>query len=82
MLDYQEILAQMRQYVSARVIQDKGLASRNTVKKIAQVAKPLGWLDPCNPMPSPDEIVAHLVKEPPVPERESTVEPYREKIEK
>lgn len=81
MLDYQEILAQMRQYVSARVIQDKGLASRNTVKKIAQVAGPLGWLDPGNPMPSPDEIVAHLVKEPPVPERESTVEPYREKIE-
>jgi transposase len=81
MLDYQEILAQMRQFVSARNIQEKGLASRNTVKKIAEVVGPLGWLDPSNPMPSGEEIAALLAKEPPVPVRESSVEPYREKIE-
>ncbi|HXE72792.1 MAG TPA: IS21 family transposase [Candidatus Nitrosotenuis sp.] len=81
MVDYRNILDELRAHCSARGIQDKGLASRNTVKGIIDKVRPLGWLDPANPLPSPDEIAAVLGGTPPVPVRVSTVEPYRDKVE-
>jgi transposase len=80
-MDHQNILEELRAQSSARLIAEKGLASRNTVRSIVQKVAPLGWLDPGSPMPTPDEIRAVLGQEPPVPTIVSTVEPYRSKVE-
>ena len=80
MIDYQNILEELRAHTSARQISEKGLASRNTVRAIIEVAEPLGWLQPGNQMPSPDEVRAVLGKEPPVPAQVSCVEPFRDKV--
>lgn len=80
MIEYQNILEELRANTSARQIAEKGLASRNTVRAIIQSVEPLGWLQSAHPMPTPDEIRTVLAKEPPVPIRTSCVEPYREKV--
>lgn len=80
MLDYQEIVAQLRQNPSSRAVARKGLADRKTVQKIKEAIEPLGWLEPGSEAPSRDDIVAHLVQEPPVPARPSSVAAYEDKI--
>lgn len=76
---YQHVLEEMRAGTSARAIEDKGLASRNTVRKIREKVELLGWLDPTNPMPTPESILA-LFPAPAMPIRESRLEPYREEV--
>jgi transposase len=79
-IDYQNILAELRARSSARQIACKGLASRNKVRSIIEAVAPLGWLETSHPMPTPEEIQAVLAKEPPVPVRVSSVEPHREQV--
>lgn len=79
--DYVHILEELRAHASARELQRKGIASRNTVAEIIAATEPLGWLDRTNPMPSADEVREVLARPEPVPFRPSTVEPHREKVE-
>ena len=81
-MDYRHILEELREHNSARRIAELGLASRNTVKDIRERVAPLGWLDLAVPMPSPEDIKRVLVQEPPVPVVPSTVEPFREHVER
>lgn len=76
---YQHVLEEMRAGTSARGIEDKGLASRNTVRKIRERVEVLGWLDPANPMPTPESIL-ELFPAPVMPVRESRLEPYRDQV--
>lgn len=79
-IEYQNILEELRARSSARQIAERGLASRNTVRSIIEAVGPLGWLEPSHPMPTPEEVRVVLVKEPPVPVRISSVESHREKV--
>jgi hypothetical protein len=75
-IDYQNILAELRARSSARQIACKGLASRNKVRSIIEAVAPLGWLEMSHPMPAPEEIQAVLAKECP---RYSKTDPFEAK---
>ncbi|MBX3169992.1 MAG: IS21 family transposase [Candidatus Eremiobacteraeota bacterium] len=80
MLDYQHVLEMMRSGLSGREIARRGVVSRNKASQIFAVVEPLGWLDPNIPMPSLDEIRDVLHQPAPVPQRVSSIEPYRDLV--
>ena len=55
LFQYQHILEEMRSGVSNREIAAKGLASRNKLRAIKEVALDKGWLNTTRPMPAPEE---------------------------
>ncbi len=76
-LDYQHVLEMMRSGLSGREIARRGIVSRNKASQIFAVVSPLGWIDPTLPMPSLDEIRDVLHQPAPVPQKVSSIEPYR-----
>lgn len=76
--DYELLLQHMRDGMGNRELDRKGLASRNKSKSVRSLVEPLGWLDPTRDMPSLEQIKTLFGAEPPVPVRESAVEPFRE----
>ena len=79
LFEYIHILEEMRAGTSSRVIAEKCLASRNKARGIRETAQAHGWLDPSAPMPTSEDI-NRAFPAPPVPIRESCLEPYREKV--
>lgn len=75
-MDYVTILEAMRANVSARALQERGLVSRNKAAEIRATVEPLGWLEPSQSMPTPEEVRRVLFQEPPLPVVTSRVEPY------
>ena len=80
LFQYQHILEEMRSGVSNREIAAKGLASRNKLRAIKEVALDKGWLNTTRPMPAPEELRASFPA-PPIPIRASSLESYREQVE-
>lgn len=75
--DYELLLQHMRDGMGNRELDRKGLASRNKSKSVRALVEPLGWLNPAQEMPTLEQIRAIFGAEPPVPVRESAVEPFR-----
>lgn len=80
MLDYQHVLELMRGGLSGREIARRGVVSRNKAAEIFGQVTALGWLDPAVLMPSLEEIRDALYRPTPVPQRVSSVEPYRDLV--
>jgi transposase len=79
LFEYAQIIEELRSGASCRLLDAKGMASRNTLRKIKDVALSRAWLDPTGPMPTNAEL-KEAFPPPPVPIRASSLEPYRAKI--
>lgn len=79
-LDYQHIIELVRSGLSGREIARRGVASRNKAAQIIEQIEPLGWHDPTVPMPSLEEIRDVLYRAAPIPQRVSSVEPFRDLV--
>jgi transposase len=82
MYQYRQVLLRMRQGDSDREIARAGLMGRPKSAAVRGVATERGWLDPAAPLPDDDALAAVFARTPrPVP-CVSTLEPFREEIER
>lgn len=81
MYDYNRIIEGLRALESERGMARNGVASRNTIAAVRQVADLQGWLDPSQPFPTPEQILACFPMEAPVPIHHSKVEPHRDRVQ-
>ena len=77
-----DIIYRLRRGQSERAIERDLGHSRNTIREYHKLAREKGYLGPDRPLPEPEEILAELGEPPTPPAIESTVEPYREAVEK
>lgn len=82
MYQYRHILVRMRMGESNRAIANSGVAGRNKVKAIKQVAVKQGWLDTDNALPDDKQLAAIFGDKPPSPTTTSSVAPYADKVDK
>jgi transposase len=83
MYQYRHILVRMRLGESDRQIDAAGLMGRRTVAKMRKKAAKFGWLEPEQPLPSEQDLLAALQRPKSAKARaQSTLEPYRKAIEK
>jgi transposase len=81
MYQYRQILVHMRSGDSDREIARRGLAGRDKAGELRQLAHEKGWLDKSRPLPDDTVLAQDLVRTPP-PTAVSSVEPYREDVER
>lgn len=83
MHQYRHILARMRLGQSDRQIDAAGLMGRRTAAKLRKKANQAGWLDPDQALPTEQELFQALQRPRQSQARaRSSLEPYREKIER
>ena len=83
MYQYRHILVRMRLGESDRQIDAAGLMGRRTAAKLRKKARRAGWLDPEQSLPSEQDLLKALHHPKSAQARaQSTLEPYRETIER
>ncbi len=73
-----DIIHRLRLGQSDRAIAQDMHISRRTVRKYRQLASAAGYLDPSQPLPDPQALMAHLGPAPSPPVSVSTVVPYKD----
>lgn len=81
MYDYNRIIEGLRALESERGMARRGVASRNTIAAVREVAEKQGWLDSSKPFPTPQQILSCFQMEPQVPVHHSKVEPHRDRVQ-
>ena len=81
MYDYNRIIEGLRALQSERGMARNGIASRNTIAAVREVAEQQGWLDASQPPPTPQQILSCFTMEAPVPVHHSKVEPHRDRVQ-
>lgn len=81
MYDYNRIIEGLRALQSERGMARNGIASRNTIAAVREVAGQQGWLDASQPPPSPQQLLSFFPMEAAVPVHHSKVEPHRERVQ-
>lgn len=81
MYDYNRIIEGLRALVSERAMARSGVASRNTIAAVREVAEKQGWLDLAQPFPTPQQVLSCFSMEAPVPVHKSKVEPHRDRVQ-
>lgn len=82
MYQYRQALLRMRQGDSDREIARSGLMGRPKSKAVRAAAFQQGWLDPAAPLPDDAALAAVFGSKPRAPSCVSTLEPFREQIER
>ena len=77
-----DIVYRLRSGQSERAIERDLGHSRHTIRRYRVLAEEKGYLDPSRPLPGPEEIMHELGEPPSAPQAVSTVEPYRQVVEK
>jgi len=81
MYDYNRIIEGLRALESERGMARNGVASRNTIAAVREVAEKQGWLDLSQPFPTPQQILSCFPMEAAVPVHHSKVEPHRDRVQ-
>lgn len=82
MYQYRQVLLRMRQGDSDREIARTGLMGRAKCASVREVGVPLGWLDPTTALPDDAALAAVFANAPRTAPCTSTLEPYRERVER
>jgi transposase len=82
MYQYRQVLLRMRQGDSDRDIARSGLMGRAKAGAVRVMATEHRWLDPTTPLPDDDALAAVFAAKPRATPCESTLEPFREQIER
>jgi transposase len=82
MYEYRQIIVRLRMKESGRGIAKTGLAGRNKINAIKQIALQEGWLDVQNELPSDDVLAMYFSQMSKSSITQSSILPYREQVEK